>query len=140
MLVFMALVVLGVVVISAMIEDPGFMRLLSIPTIPVLGGFAGYLIHSPVILVTDRRVIFANRFCKPLLIDLEKLEAMRIKQNPLGRLIGYGANHLLAHRPEDLGQGVSLLFKLENIPDAASVVSMISEAAGALRIEGTKEE
>jgi hypothetical protein len=136
----MAVVVLGVVVISAMIEDPGFMRLLSIPTIPVLGGFAGYLIHSPVILVTDCRVIFANRFCKPLLIDLEKLEAMRIKQNPLGRLLGYGELHLLVHPPEDLGEGLSLQFKLEKLPDAPSLGLMITEAAGALRIEGTEEE
>jgi hypothetical protein len=133
MLAFMVAVVLGIVAFSVVIKDPGSMRLLSIPTISVLGGFAGYLIHSPVILVTDRRVIFANRLCKALLIDLEKLEAMRIKQNPLGRLLGYGALHLLVHPPEDLGEGVSLQFRLEKLPDAASLRSAILAAAGALR-------
>ena len=116
MLVFMAAVVLGVVAFSAVIEDTGFMRLLIIPAIPVLGGFAAYLIHSPVILVTDRRIISARRFFKPLSLDLEKLEALRVGQNPLGRLLGYGTLVLLFHPPQDLGEGVFLRFELEKLP------------------------
>jgi hypothetical protein len=132
-LVLMAAVVLGVVVFSAVIEDPGFMRLLIIPSIPLLGGFAGYLIHSPVILVTDRRIISARRFFKPLSLDLEKLEALRVQQNPLGRLLGYGTLVLLFHPPRDLGEGVFLRFELKKLPDAASLGSGILAAAGALR-------
>lgn len=139
MLVFMAVVAPALVVFSVVVE-PGFIRLLSIPAIPLLGGFAGYLLHSPMILVTDRRVLFASRFRKPLLLDLEKLEAMRVKQNPLERLLGYGALHLLVHSSEDLGEGVFLQFKLEKLPDAASLGSAISAGAGALRIDGAKEE
>jgi hypothetical protein len=133
MLVFMAAVVLGVVVFSTVIEDPGFMRLLIIPAIPVLGGFAGYLIHSPVILVADHRIISARRFFKPLSLDLEKLESFRVRQNPLGRLLGYGTLVLLFHPPRDLGEGIFLRFELKKLPDAASLGSAILAAAGALR-------
>ena len=139
MLVFMAAVVLGVILFSAVIEDPGFMRLLSIPAIPVLEGFAGYLLHSPVILVTDRRVVSASRFRKPLFLDLEKLEAMQVKQNPLGRLLGYGTLVLLSHPPRDLGEGVFLRFVLKKLPDASSLGSAILAAADAIRIDGAKE-
>jgi hypothetical protein len=140
MFVFMAAVVLGLVVFSAVIEDPGFLRLLSIPALPVLGGIAGYFLHSPVILVTDRRVVFARRFRKPLSLDLEKLEKMRVQQTPLGRLLGYGTLHLLFPHPRDHGEGVFLNYSLEKLPDAASLASAISVAARALRIDAAMEE
>lgn len=126
-------VVLGVVVFSSVIEDPGFMRLLIIPAIPVLGGFAGYLIHSSVILVTNRRIISARRFFKSLSLDLEKLETLRVQQNPLGRLLGYGTLVLLFHPPRDLGEGVFLRFELKKLPDSTSLGSAILAAAGTLR-------
>jgi hypothetical protein len=65
MLVFIVAVVLALVAFSVVIKDPGFLRLLSIPALPVLGGIAGYFLHSPVILITDHRVLSARRFCKP---------------------------------------------------------------------------
>jgi hypothetical protein len=133
MLAFIVAVALGIVGFSVVIKDPGFMRLLSIPALPVLGGVAGYLLHFPVILVTNSRVISAGRFFKPQSLDLEKLEALRIKQNPLGRLIGYGTLVLLVHPPQDLGEGVFLRFELKNVPDAPSLSSAILAAAGALR-------
>jgi hypothetical protein len=133
MLVFMAPIVLGVIAFSAVIEDPGFMRLLSIPAIPVLGGFAGYLIHSPVVLMTDRRIISARRFLKPLSLDLEKLHALRVQQNPLGRLLGYGTLVLLFRPPRDPGEGVFLRFELKSLPDAASLSSVILASTGVPR-------
>lgn len=139
MFVFISVVVLALVVFSVVVE-PGFIRLLAIPAFPLLGGFAGYILHSPVIFVTDRRVVFARRFSKPLLLDLEALEAMKVKQNSLGLLFGYGALHLLVRPPEDLGKGVFLQFKLEKLPHAASLESAISAAAGARKIDRAKKD
>ncbi len=133
MLVFVAAVVLGVVAFSVMIEDPGFMRLLSIPAFPLLGGIAAYLLHWPVTLVTDRRVLSARRFVKPLSLDLEKLEKTLVQQTRLGHLLGYGTLHLLFPHPQDRGEGVFLNYSLEQLPDAASLAAAISAAAGALR-------
>jgi hypothetical protein len=140
MLVFMAAVVLALVAFSVMIEDPGFLRLLSIPALPVLGGIAGYFLLSPVILVTDRRLVSARRFLKPLSLDLEKLEKMRVQQTPLGRLIGYGTLDLLFPHPRDHSEWVFLNYSLEKLPDAASLASAISVAARALRIDAAMEE
>ncbi len=133
MLVFIAAVVLGMAVFSAVIEDPGFLRLLSIPALPVLGGVIGYFIQSPVIAVTNSRIISAGRFLKPRCLDLEKLQALRVEQNLLGRLIGYGTLVLLFHPREDRGEGVFLQFELKKLPDGPSLSSAILAAAGALR-------
>jgi hypothetical protein len=140
MLVFMVTVVLALVAFSVVIEDPGFLRLLSIPALPVLGGIAGYFLHSPVIFVTDRRVVSARRFCKPLSLDLEKLEKMRVQKTPLGSLLGYGTLHLLFHHLRDHGEGVFLSYSLEKLPDATSLALAISMAARALRIDAAMEE
>jgi hypothetical protein len=133
MLVFMAAVVLCVVAFSVVIEDPGFMRLLSIPAFPLLGGIAANFLHSPVILVTDRRIVSARRFLKPLSLELEKLEKTRVQQTPVGRLLGYGTLHLLFPHPRDRSEGVFLNYSLERLPDAASLASAVSAAASALR-------
>jgi hypothetical protein len=132
MLVVMAAVVLGLVVFSLIVE-PGFIRLLSLPAIPLLGGLVASLTHSPVIFVTDRRIVLARRFLKPLSLDLERLEAIRVQQNLLGRLLGYGELLLLFHPHQDLGEGVFLKFTLSKLPDAASLGLAISAAAGALK-------
>jgi hypothetical protein len=140
MLVFMAVVVLALVAFSVMIEDPGFLRLLSIPALPVLGGIAGYFLHSPVILVTDHRVVSARRFLKPLSLDLEKLDKMRVQLTPLGRMLGYGTLHMLFPHPRDHREGVFLNYALEKLPDAASLASAISVATRTLRIDEAMEE
>ena len=132
LLVVMAAVVLALVGYSVVVE-PGFIRLLSLPAIPLLGSFAAALTFSPVILVTDRRVVSARRFCEPLSLGLERLEAIRVQQTPLGRLLGYGKLLLVVQPPQDLGAGVFVRFTLTNLPDAASLGSAISAAAGALR-------
>ena len=80
--------------------------------------------------VTDGRIISAGRFFKPLSLDLEKLKGLRIKQNPLGRLIGYGTLVLLFRPPHDPGEGAFLRFELKKLPDASSLSSVILAAAG----------
>jgi hypothetical protein len=132
MFVFMAAVALALSVFSIIVE-PGFIRLLSLPAIPVLGSLAAFLLHSPVIFVTDRRIVYARRLLKPLSFDLEGLEAVRVVQNRLGRLLGYGELHLLFQPPQDLGEGVFLRFTLSRLPDAASLASATSAAASALK-------
>jgi hypothetical protein len=74
--VLVAAVVVAVAACSAAIKDPGFMRLLSIPALPVLGGVLGHVMTSPVILVTNRRIMSAGRMSEPLLLDLERLKAL----------------------------------------------------------------
>jgi hypothetical protein len=137
-LLVMTAVVLGLVLFSMLVE-PGFIRLLSLPAFPLLGGFAGRLTLSPVIFVTDRRLVFARRFCKPLSLDLERLKAIRVQQKPLGRLLRYGNLVLLFQPLQDLGEGVFIRFKLEKLPDAVSLGSAISAAAGALGIDVAQE-
>jgi hypothetical protein len=133
MLVFIAVVVLALVAFSVVIEDPGFLRLLIIPALPVLGGIIGYFLHSPVILVTDRRIVSAHRFLKPLSLNLERLEKMRVHQTSLERLLGYGSLHLLFPHPRNHREGVFLNYTLEKLPNAYSLASAISVATGALR-------
>ena len=140
MIVFMVAVVLTMVAFSVMIEDPGFLRLLSIPALPVLGAIAGHCLLSPVMLVTDRRVVSAQRFLKPLSLDLERLVKIQAQQTPLGRFLGYGALHLLFPHPRDHGEGVFLSYSLEKLSDATSLASAISTAARALRIDAAMEE
>ena len=139
MFVVMSAVVLALVVYSIVVE-PGFIRLLSLPAIPLLGGVAASLMHSPVIFVTDRRIVFARRFLKPLSLGLERLEAIRVQQNRLGRLLGYGELLLLSQPLQDLGEGVFHQITLSKLPDAASLGSAISAAAGALRNDAAVEE
>ena len=140
MLVFIVAAVLALVAFSMVIKDPGFLRLLSIPALPVVGGIAGYFLHSPVILITDHRVLSARRFCKPLSLDLEKLERMRVQQTPLERLLRYSTLHLLFPHTQDHGEGVFLSYSLEKIPDATSLASAISMAVRTLRIDAAMEE
>jgi hypothetical protein len=135
----MSAVVIGLVVFSIIVE-PGFIRLLSLPALPLLGGFAASLMHSPVIFVTDCRIVFARRFLKPLSLGLERLEAIRIQQNRLGRLLGYGELLLLFQPPQGLGEGVFHQITLSKLPDTASLGSAISAAAGALRNDVAVEE
>lgn len=130
MLVVMTVVVLGLVIFSIIVE-PGFIRLLSLPAFPLLGGFIAFLVHSPVIFVTDSRIVFARRFMKPLSLGLERLEGIQVRQNSLGRLLGYGELILLFQPSQDLGKGVFLQFALSRLPDAASLDSEISAAANA---------
>jgi hypothetical protein len=139
MLVVMTTLVLGLIVFSIVVE-PGFIRMLSLPAIPLLGGLIASLTHSPAVFVTDRRILLARRFLKPLSLDLRRLEVIRVRQNPLEHLLGYGELLLLLQPPQYLGEGVFLQFTLSRLPDAASLVSAISAAASALKNDVTMEE
>jgi hypothetical protein len=133
MLVFVVAVVIVMIAFSVMINDPGFLRLLSIPALPVIGGIAGYFLHSPVILVSDCRVVSARRFVESISFDLKMLEKIRVQQTSLERLLGYGTLHLLFPHPQDHGEGVFLSYSLEKLPDAASLASAISVVVRALK-------
>ncbi len=135
----MAAIVLGLVVYSILVE-PGFIRLLALPALPFLGTFAARLTLSPVILVTERRVLLAQRFSEPVSLDLEQLRAIRVQQNAVGRLFGYGKLFLLVQPSPSLGEGVFSQIALTNLPDAVSLGSAITAATTALGIEGAMEE
>jgi hypothetical protein len=140
MFLFMVTVLLAMVAFSVLIDDLGFLRLLSIPALPVLGGMAGYFLHSPVILVTDHRVVSARRCYKPVSLGLEDLEKMQVQQTPLERLLGYGTLHLLFPHPQYHAEGVFLSYPLEKLPDATSLASAISIAVRARKNGATMEE
>ena len=122
-------IVLALVVFSAIVE-PGFIRLLALPAFPLVGMIAGNLIHSPVIIVTDRRIVYARRFAEPLSFELAKLKATRVKQNRLERLLSFGELHLLFDPPEDRGEGVFLSHTLSRLPAPYALnIKIVSTAA-----------
>ncbi len=139
MLVVMAAIVLALVIYSLVVE-PGFIRLVILPVLPFLGTFAAAVTYSPVILVTDRRIVSARRFSEPLSLGLERLVAIRVQQNLLEGVLGYGKLLLLLRPLRDLGDGVFVRIMLTRLPDAASLGSAISAAAGALGIDVAMEE
>lgn len=128
------LLVLGVIVLAlalfSFIVDPGFIRLASLPAFPLLGAHLSNLIHRPVIFVTDRRVISASRGQMPLSINLDRLIAIRLQQNAVERLCGYGSVHLLVQPDEDLGAGVFSTYGLSRLPNATALASAIATATG----------
>jgi len=132
MYVFNTSIALVLAVFSAIVE-PGFIRLLALPAFPLVGMIAGNLIHSPAILVTDRRIVYARRFAEPLTFELAKLKATRIKQSRLERLLSFGELHLLFDPPEDKGEGVFLSYTLSRLPDPYALQSKVMSAAAALQ-------
>ncbi|MDQ5987280.1 MAG: hypothetical protein CSYNP_03020 [Syntrophus sp. SKADARSKE-3] len=133
MLLVMTAVISGLILFSVVVE-PRFIRLMALPAMPLLGGFAARLMHSPVIFVTDYRIVSARRFCKPISINLDQLAAFRVRQNFLERLLGYGDILLLVHPRQYLGEGIYLKFTLSRLPDADSFNSAISKAAAAIGV------
>lgn len=131
MVVVMTTVILALAVFSIIVE-PGFIRLLALPACPLLGGIAGRLLHTPVIFVTDRRIVFARRFLKPLSHPLEKLVEMRVRQNRLGRLLGQGDLFLFFTPPQNANRGFFQQVALLKIPDVGSLSSAISSARDAI--------
>jgi hypothetical protein len=124
-------IVLALVVFSAIVE-PGFIRLLALPAFPLVGMCAGSVLHSPVIFVTDRRIVYARRFEKPQAFELAKLKATRVKQTRLERLLSFGELHLLFDPPEDRGEGVFLAYTLSRLPDPNALSIKIQSAAANL--------
>ena len=139
MFVVMSALFSVMVVFSIIIKDLGFLRLLSLPAFPLLGSIAASLLHSPVIFVTERRIVFARRFQKPLSLDLEQLVQIRVQQNRLGRLLGYGELLLLVPHPQNRGEGVFLSYTLSKLPDVTSLSSALFVDAGALNDLGREK-
>ncbi len=133
MFIFMVTVLLGLTIFSLIVE-PGFLRMLSLPALPIIGSLAASLVHSPAIFVTDRRIVFARRFLKPQIFPIGELQGCRVKQGGLGRLLGYGELLLFFRHPEDRREGVFLVFTLSRLPDAASLGAAVTAAADELHI------
>lgn len=129
------LVVLGAIlaalVVFSLAVEPGFIRLAILPALPLVGAYGGYVMRSPVIFVTDQRVIFAGRWLEPLAIELTRLKALRVQQNRLERLLGYGRLFMLVIPLEDLGEDVFMRHVAHRLPDAPALASAITAAAAA---------
>ncbi|RLJ65173.1 PH domain-containing protein [Sulfurisoma sediminicola] len=133
MLLTLGTIFVALAAFSAVVE-PGFIRLGVLPALPLVGGYAAHMVHSPAILVTDRRIVSAARWQRPLSVDLERLAAFKVQQGALERRLGYGTVFLLVQPPEDLGEGVFLSFELARIPDAESLGTAVSAALADLRV------
>lgn len=129
MLLALGVIVLALAVFS-FIVDPGFIRLASLPAFPLLGAHLSNLMHRPVIFVTDRRVVSASRGQTPLAIGLDRVKAIRLQQNAVERLCGYGSLHLLVQPDEGLGAGAFLTYRLSRLPNALALASAIATATG----------
>ena len=110
----------------SVIVEPGFFRLAVLPGLPVAGALAGRLLHSPVILVTDRRLVFARRRMPALVIDLPSLKDLRVRESALERALGFGAVDLLVQPAEDLGEGIYLSYVLAPLPDAQGLAAALA--------------
>jgi hypothetical protein len=135
----MTMAVLAVAAFSIVIEQPGFIGLLAVPGAPLIGGIGGYLLHAPVIFVSNGRLVMAARFREPQIFDLQLLEAVRIKQNALERRLGFGEVWLLFLPLENRGEGLFFQFKLSRVPDAAALADAITSAARSLREQAAED-
>ncbi len=119
----------------SVIVEPGFIRLATLPALPLLGAHIAQLAHSRVIFVTDRRVVSAGRWSKPLSIKLVRLRAIRVQQSGLESRLRHGRLFLLVQPPQELGEGVFLTYELPRLADASTLGSAIAEATAMLGIE-----
>jgi hypothetical protein len=87
MLLTLGSIFLALAVFAAVVE-PGLISLGVLPGLPLVGGYAAHMVHAPAILVTDRRIVSAARWQRPLSIDLERLVAYMVQQGALERRRG----------------------------------------------------
>ena len=121
--------VLVLAICSVLLEDPGFFRLASLPGFPLLGSYAAHLTLSPVIFVSDHRIVSARRWSQPLSIEFARLRGLRIRQSRLQRLLGFGEISLLIDPVQNPRPGVLLQFTLSRLPDAIALRSAIAIAS-----------
>jgi len=133
-----AVIALGLVVYAVLVE-PGFIGLLILPALPFVGRFAAALTYSQIIFVTENRLMVARRFNQPLSLGLEWLKAIRIQQNRVQRMLGYGKLFLLVRVPRNHNQEALFQIKLTSLPDAAALALVITGAASAKGIAITME-
>jgi hypothetical protein len=133
-------IVLVLAICSVLLEDPGFFRLASLPGFPLMGSYAAHLTLSPVVFVTDHRIISARRWNQPLSIDFEKLRKIRIQQSRLQRLLGFGEMSLLIDPIQNPRPGVFVQFTLSRLPDAIALETAIATFAGACSCLGQSAE
>ncbi len=117
-----------VLAIFSAIVEPGFIRLGVLPALPLIGAHFGNLIISPVIFVTDRRVISAARGQKPLCVDLRRVKAVKISQKKLERFFRYGDVYLLESHPFENRDGFYTGNSLDMVADAQGLAAAVSDA------------
>lgn len=117
--------ILGALATFSVLVEPGFIRLAILPALPLVGTLGGHWLHSPVIFVTTRRVVYAGRWLRPLSIDLARLKAVRIQQGRVERRLGYGRLLLLVTPLEDLGEDVFVRHEFARLPDAAALAAAL---------------
>jgi hypothetical protein len=120
----------------ALLVEPGFVQLLSLPACPVLGTLVANLVLRPVAFVTDRRIVFANRFHRPLARRLDRLEAVHVGRPRLGRLLRFGTL-FMAFRPEAEGlpPGAREGLTLERLPDPEGLAAVAVGQARRLGVD-----
>lgn len=119
-----------VLAIFAAIVQPGMIGLGVLPGLPLLGAHFGHLLISPVIFVTNRRVVSAARGQKPLSVDLIKVKRVLLSQKRLERVFGYGDVDVLVHHPFSPQEGTYVGYGMAMVADASGLVAAISAGAG----------
>ncbi len=119
-----------VLAVFAAIVQPGMIGLGVLPGLPLLGAHFGHLVISPVIFVTDRRVVSAARGQKPLSVDLAKVKRVLLSQKKLERIFHYGDVDVLIHHPVAQQEGSYIGYGLAMVADASGLVEAISAGAG----------
>lgn len=114
-------------VFSAIVE-PGLIRLGILPVLPLIGAHLGQLLMSPVILVTDRRVISAARGQRPLCVDLNRIKVVRISQKKLERFFAYGDVYLLEPHPTEQREGFYVGQALDRVADPQRLAAAVTDA------------
>lgn len=115
-----------VLAIFAAIVQPGMIGLGVLPGLPLLGAHFGHLVISPVIFVTNRRVVSAARGQKPLSVDLIKVKRVLLSQKRLERLFGYGDVDVLIHHPLSPQERTYVGYGMAMVADASGLVAAIS--------------
>ena len=140
MLLLLGTVVLALAVFSAIIEDPGFMRLSVLPGLPLLGALAGDMAIRPLIFATDRRVISAGRGMRPLIVEFEHLKSIDVVHGRLGRQLGWSELTLAVTPPPGAPTGLYLAHSFDRIPAAMGLASAVSEGASRRGFQVTVRE
>lgn len=119
-----------VLAIFAAIVEPGMIGLGVLPGLPLLGAHVGHLVISPVIFVTDRRVVSAARGQKSLAVDLAVVKRVRLSQKTLERFFHYGDVDVLIRHPVDQREGTYIGYEMAMVADARGLAEAISAGAG----------
>ncbi len=116
--------------VFAAIVQPGMIGLGVLPGLPLLGAHFGHLVISPVIFVSDRRVVSAARGQRPLSVDLVKVKRVLLRQKKLERIFHYGDVDVLIQHPATPQEGGYIGYEMAMVADAKGLVGAICAGAG----------